>query len=66
VTPDEPHGAAPTGLERLVGRPLTPLERRTLRDLVARLRFEQEEAVNRVRWGKGTGTKSNLYRRPAP
>jgi hypothetical protein len=64
LTPARPHGAAPTGLERPVGRPLTPAELAVVRDLVSRRRLAEEADGDRARWGKGTGTKSGLYRRP--
>jgi hypothetical protein len=59
LTPARPQGAAPTGLERLVGRPLTPAERVRLRTEISRRRREQIEAADLARWAKG----QPLYRK---
>jgi hypothetical protein len=59
VTSVEPQGAAPSALERLQGRPLTPAERVRLRTEVSRRRREQIEAADLARWAKG----QPLYRK---
>jgi hypothetical protein len=58
VTPVEPLGAAPTGLERLVGRPLTPAEQLRVRAEISRLILEAVGKADRARWAKG----QRLYR----